>query len=349
MTYRYLPIATALLFCTPLLLSLRGQAAPLGLVLPTANEAIFSTDQSRFYMYTDRNFEGRLSKPWQGGTYGFSRNQRRTSIGIVYTRFHEGIDIRPLRRDSQGRPLDKIRSIADGTVVYINADSTASNYGRYLVVHHDWGHGPFYSLYAHLYAAETTVGKRVKAGEIIAEMGYTGRGINRERAHVHVELNFLMSDRFARWHNQHFTSPNHHGNYNGLNMYGIDIANLLKIHRANPMISIPEFLINHEEVHYRVTVPRTSIPPFLQRYPWLGRDMDRAKSAQSWEFGFAATGVPLEIRPSARAARAPYVSYIKPSATDHSYLTNGRITGTGSNGTLTAGGSRAIQLISDTF
>ena len=36
---------------------------------------------------------------------------------------------------------------------------------------------------------------------------------------------------------------------------GLDIAALLKAHRANPAITIPEFLANHAEVHYRVLVP----------------------------------------------------------------------------------------------
>ena len=33
----------------------------MGLVLPTDNDAIFSSDPSQFYMYTDRNFEGVVS------------------------------------------------------------------------------------------------------------------------------------------------------------------------------------------------------------------------------------------------------------------------------------------------
>ncbi|MEM6278302.1 MAG: M23 family metallopeptidase, partial [Verrucomicrobiota bacterium] len=180
------------------------EAGPIGLVLPTENDAIFSNDPSQFYMYTDRNFEGVISKPWQGGTYGFSRNQRRTSVGIVYTRFHEGVDIKPLYRDASGNPLDDIRAIADGTVVYVNSTSSLSSYGKYVVVHHDWGEGPFFSLYAHLSSAAVTARQQVKAGQPIAKMGYTGVGLNRERSHLHLELCMILSDQFPRWYGQHF-------------------------------------------------------------------------------------------------------------------------------------------------
>ena len=239
--------AVLLLTSSPLL------AGPLGLVLPTDNDKIFS-DPTQFYMYTDRNFEGVRSKPWQGGTYGFSRNGKRTSVGIINTRFHEGIDIRPVRRDASGNPLDDIYSMMNGTVVYVNSDSTKSNYGRYVVVHHDFGNGPFFSLYAHISSATVAAGQQVRAGQTIAKMGYTGAGINRERSHVHVELTMLLSDRFQGWYDRHFTSKNHHGIYNGINMIGLDIASLLKAHRANPGLTMDQFLAS-QEVHYKVLVP----------------------------------------------------------------------------------------------
>ncbi|MEX2578905.1 MAG: M23 family metallopeptidase [Verrucomicrobiales bacterium] len=325
------------------------QAGPLGLVLPTENDAIFSSDPSKFYMYTDRHFEGVSSKPWEGGAYGFSRNQKRTSAGIVFTRIHEGIDIRPVRRDSAGEPLDDVRSIAQGTVVYVNSSTSTSNYGRYMVVHHDWGEGPYFSLYAHLSSAIAETGQRVAAGEPIARMGYTGRGINRERAHVHVELCVLLSDRFQRWFDRHFTSPNHHGIYNGFNLTGMDIAGLFKAHRSNPDISLAEFHANHTEIHYKVLIPKKGNLDFLRRYPSLGRGLDTVKSPKSWEFAFAATGVPLEVRPSERELSQPAVTFVKQSQIDHSNLTAGRITGTGSSATLTPSGSRYMQLISDSF
>jgi len=322
---------------------------PLGLVLPTDNDALFSEDPSRFYMYTDRNFEGVLSKPWSGGAYGFTRDQKRTGAGIILTRLHEGIDIRPVRRNASGEPLDEVRSLSAGTVVYVNASAGQSNYGRYIVVHHDWGHGPFFSLYAHLAGASVKPGQTVAAGQTIGKMGYTGAGINKERAHVHVELNFILSDRFQVWYDRHFTTKNHHGIYNGFNLTGLDIAGLLKAHRANPAISIPEFLANHAEVHYKVLVPGNGELHFLRRYPWLGRDLDRVREPKSWEFSFADSGVPLEIRPSDRQVSTPVVTFVKPTRGDHADFTVERLTGTGSTATLTPAGTRYVQLITDSF
>jgi murein DD-endopeptidase MepM/ murein hydrolase activator NlpD len=332
-----------------LLISAPAPAAPLGLVLPTDNDAIFSEDPSRFYMYTDRNFEGVLSKPWSGGAYGFTRDQKRTAAGIILTRLHEGVDIRPVKRDAAGEPLDEVRAIADGTVVYVNGSSSRSNYGRYVVVHHDWGDGPFFSLYAHLSSTPVTAGQAVKAGETIAKMGYTGEGINRERAHVHVELNFILSDRFQAWYETHFTTKNHHGIYNGINLTGLDIAGLFAAHRENPAITIPEFLRGHAEVHYTVLVPKSGELAFLRRYPWLGRDLEKVPDPKAWEFSFAATGVPLAIRPSGQAVPAPVVTYVKPTKGNHADFTVDRLTGTGGTATLTPSGSRYLQLITDSF
>lgn len=324
-------------------------AAPLGLVLPTDNAAIFSEDPSRFYMYTDRNFEGVLSKPWSGGAYGFTRDQKRTAAGIILTRLHEGVDIRPVKRDAAGEPLDEVRAIADGTVVYVNGSAGQSNYGRYVVVHHDWGDGPFFSLYAHLGSASVAAGQAVAAGATLAKMGYTGDGINRERAHVHVELNFILSDRFQAWYETHFTTKNHHGIYNGINLTGLDIAGLFKAHRENPAITIPEFLRQRSEVHYTVQVPNSGELAFLRRYPWLGRDLEKVPDAKAWEFSFAATGVPLEIRPVGKAVPAPVVTFVKPTKGNHADFTVDRLTGTGSAATLTPAGSRYLQLITDSF
>ncbi|MDP4938030.1 MAG: M23 family metallopeptidase [Verrucomicrobiales bacterium] len=327
--------------------SLEGE--PMGLVLPTDNDAIFSSDPSQFYMYTDRNFEGVVSKPWSGGAYGFTRNQKRTSAGIVMTRLHEGIDIRPLRRDASGEPLDEVRAISKGTVVYVSDSPGASNYGRYIVVHHDWGYGPFFSLYAHLKSSDVAAGETVEAGAKIGGMGYTGAGINKERAHVHVELNMILSDQFKRWYDRHFTTTNRHGIFNGFNLVGMDIAGILIAHRANPSLTIPEYLATQTEVHYKVLIPKSGELPFLRRYPFLARDMDTVQNPTSWEISFAATGVPVAIRPSDRTLSQPVVTFVKPSTGNHADLTVDRLTGTGDSATLSPSGSRYMQLISDSF
>src|SRR5213596_929512 len=87
------------------------------LVLPTDNDAFFSGGGPGFFQFIERNYKGVKSTPWEGGQYGFVRDPMETSAGVVYTRFHEGIDIRALHRDGRGEPLDEVRAIADGKVV----------------------------------------------------------------------------------------------------------------------------------------------------------------------------------------------------------------------------------------
>ena len=232
----FLSIASLALACT---LSSSSLGQGLALQLPTDNRALLENNPEKFYMYVYRTFEGETSKPWQGGGYGFVRNLRRTEQGVVSTRFHEGIDIRPMKRDSGGRPIDNVRSIALGRVVYVQKSAGGSNYGKYIVIEHDWGDGPFLSLYAHLATTVVEEGQRVPAGHVLGRMGYTGAGINRERAHLHLELNILLSLQFDAWHKMKFGSDNRHGLHNGMNLSGLDIANLYLRHQREPDITIP--------------------------------------------------------------------------------------------------------------
>src|SRR4051794_7801918 len=86
------------------------RAEPLDLVLPTDNDALFRGEGAEFYQYVDRDYKGAKSTPWEGGRYGFVRDPIETGEGIVFTRFHEGIDIRALQRDAKGEPLDEVRA-----------------------------------------------------------------------------------------------------------------------------------------------------------------------------------------------------------------------------------------------
>ena len=131
-----------------------------------------------------------------------------------------------------------------------------SNYGRYVVIEHHWDGSSYYSLYGHLSSCMLP-GQEVAKGELIAVMGYTGVGINRERAHVHLELNLMLSHQFEGWHDANFKDdPNHNGIYNGINLTGMDIARLYLALRKNPSLTMPQFL-EEEETFYKVTLPQS--------------------------------------------------------------------------------------------
>ncbi len=320
-------------------------------MLPTANDQLYQGEGSKFYMYVHRHFEGRSSKAWTAGKYGFVRNLKRTKDGVIGTKFHEGIDIRPVKRDRRGRPLDEVRSISAGIVAYVNNSPKLSNYGKYIVIEHLWKCGPIYSLYAHLSETRVKPGQQVSPGQPIGKMGYTGTGINRERAHLHLELGLLLSTRFTGWHDKHFGGTSHHGNHNGINIAGLDVAAYLMAKRDNSSLTVPQYL-ESVPVHYRVTIPRGQQFPepleIVTRYPWLARG-DHKTRTPSWEIAFSASGIPLSVSPSNRSVTAPRVTSVRKCRSKHEYHTKGIITGTGHRASLTKTGKHFIELITGRF
>jgi len=342
MRLRLAPYAFVLFACLPSLLN--GQSEPLNLVLPTENNAIFRGDGPEFYQYIERDFKGVKSTPWEGGQYGYVRDPEETSAGIVYTRFHEGIDIKPMDRDADGEPIDPVRAIAAGVVVHTNPVAGYSNYGKYVVVEHRWDGCNYYSLYGHLSSIMVRPGQRVQQRDQLGVMGHTGEGLNRERAHVHLELNLLMSRQFEAWHDTFFKAePNHNGLYNGLNLIGIDIGRLYLALRKQPSLTIPEFL-SQEDTLYRVLVPNSKYFDLLKFYPWMV-SRNGTETPGSWEVSFNRAGVPLKIRPGSKRVSGPELSYMKPSAIDSSLLTRGQIAGKGQAAHLTTKGVQFLRIL----
>ena len=334
--------SVVLVFHFPMIAQTAGTVVDL--VLPTDNDALFRGDGSAFYQYIERNYKGVKSTPWEGGQYGFVRDPMETSAGIVYTRFHEGIDIRALHRDARGEPLDEVRAIADGQVVHTNLVPGYSNYGKYIVIEHHWEGSDYYSLYGHLSSIAVQPGDTVKRGQHIAVMGYTGAGLNQARAHLHLELNLMFSHQFETWYNAFFRNdPNHNGIYNGINLAGLDIARLFLALRKNPALTIPEFL-SREEVFYKVSLPKSPHFELPKLYPWMLVAGARNQKS-SWEISFARSGVPLKIEPSDQQVTQPELSYVKKSSIDYSSLTRDVISGHGENAHLTNYGRQLMRLL----
>jgi murein DD-endopeptidase MepM/ murein hydrolase activator NlpD len=321
-----------------------ADSQPLNLVLPTDNDALFRGGGPDFYQYIERDYKGVKSTPWEGGQYGFVRDPIQTAAGIVYTRFHEGIDIRPLQRDARGEPLDEVRAIAAGKVVHTNLVAGYSNYGKYIVIEHRWNGSNYYSLYGHLSSIAVEPGKSVAQNQRIAVMGHTGTGINQVRAHVHLELNLMLSHQFQAWHDAFIPGdPNHNGIYNGLNLAGLDIARLYLALRKDPSLTIPDFL-RDEEPFYTVALPRSGHFELPRMYPWmLTKPAD--SSTKAWLVSFSGSGVPLKIEPSPKSVAEAELIWTKKSAVDSTYLTRGDITGRGSKAHLSDSGKRLMRLL----
>lgn len=321
-----------------LILALNGPIYALDLLLPTGNEALLKGDGAGYFQFVDRNFEGQQTTPWEGGQFGFWRDPRRVGSGIAYARFHEGMDVKPLQRDAKGNPLDEVKAILAGEVVYVTP-SGKSNYGSYLVIKHDWGEGPFYSLYAHLKEALVTAGTKVTLGQVVARMGYTGSGIDQRRAHLHVELNVMLNPDFELWHNAGFSTPNHHGIYNGMNLLGLDLQGLYLAQAKDPALTLRSWW-RSQEVEFEIAVPGSARIEVVKTHPWLREGT--APTAPSWHIRCTRWGLPVSIKAGTEAVSAPALTWIKGSNVPHYYATRGLIS---NSSKIAVEGMRFINLM----
>lgn len=313
---------------------------------PTENNLLLLNRNDRFYMHVDRHFEGESSKPWQGGAFGFTRTPMRFDGKVVETKFHEGIDIKPLWRDENGAPTDKIRAIADGRVVHVNAVPGHSNYGNYIVVEHPGADGPLYSLYAHLASAAVRPGDTVIKGGELGLLGWTGEGLNKERAHLHLELCLLLHSDFESWHAAFALGQNHNGRYNGLNLVGLDIARVYQEQAAGKTVELAKFL-RYQEVAWRAAIPRTERFELATRYPWLGEG--DWQGAPSVEISFSRDGQPLSVKPFPTSLPGPLLLWVAETSMPTTIFTNRRVTKKSDGCHLTGAGERFLRLIAGDF
>jgi hypothetical protein len=325
------------------------QAQPRPLIdFPTANRAVLAGQPEQFYMHVNRDFEGEKTTPWEGGMYGFVRGPVRQGSGVVYLRHHEGIDISPLHRDPAGSPLDPILAAADGTVVHASEGAGDSNYGKYVVIEHVIEGSPYYSLYAHLGRITTQVGARVRQGEKIGVMGYTGVGLDRARAHLHFEFAFMISPHFAEWFPADAPrDPNPHGNFNGRNLIGVNPMALLAAARKNPAAFRLGNYLQSEPEAFRVIIPHTPAFTLVKRYPWLVEPGTPASPA-AWVIGFSENGTPVRAAASDRPVAAPaVVSVSAPNGVPLARATRGLVGGSVAHPILTNAGTQMVRLLTE--
>ena len=320
--------------------------AGIDLRLPTENHHLFTGEPEKFFMYVDRTFEGVTSQPWEAGSFGLVRNAVRIENQVVLTKFHEGIDISPVNRDKAGNPLDLVSSIADGKVVYTSPVAGRSNYGKYVVVEHAWDGSSIYSLYAHLAEITSVPGDPVKAGSVLGRMGYTGAGINRTRAHVHLEIGMMLSRNYDSWNRHQKTGANYHGLFNGMNLIGADASGFFLGHKENPELTFSQY-VTRTPAYFKVAVPSKGVPDFVTRHPWLLKGTP--EGAKSWEISMSPLGLPVAFTPSQRQVDAPVVIAIRPSTVPQRYLTRNLVSGQDNRATLTTGGRQLISLLTDDF
>ncbi|MEN9536382.1 MAG: hypothetical protein RLZZ178_379 [Verrucomicrobiota bacterium] len=208
-------------------------------------------------------------------------------------RFHEGIDIRPGRRDAAGEALDLARAAMDGQVAYVNPYVNGS-YGKYVVLVHPGAELPVYSLYAHLASVDPAVklGVFTRRGVTLGRMGRTSAGaspITPDRAHLHFEVGLVLSTGFNAWYAaqpDNRKSPNLHGLFNGQNLIGMDPLPLLSQRSVDVLA-----LLRRQPTALTVVLRAAKTPDFVARYPALARG-ERGKAA-GWYVEFSWQGMPL--------------------------------------------------------
>ncbi len=308
--------------------------------LPTENDALYRGDNAGYYMYVDRLFEGQKTQPWEAGTYGMVRNPFRLSNGqVLYSRMHEGIDVKPMRRDADGVPLDPVHPIAPGTVAYVSEKPGLSNYGRYVVVAHELPEGTIYSLYAHLGSVTCQPGQRVGREDELGILGYSGVGLNKVRAHCHLEVCLMVNADYEK-----FSPPtNKHGNFNGLNLVGVNAAELLLASKGGKPVSFSSYLSRLPE-HYRVRVPRVGTMDLLRRHRFLYKGVPGRRPAPvSLDIAFTAEGVPIAVYPADEEVTEPRIVSCKPMPTLQQNVTVNRVKNSSRNAALTASGLRYVN------
>ncbi len=265
--------------------TLKGTEAPkFKLSWPTPNPAF-----ARGMGYSTFLQKTGPEKPFSSGAFGCVRNNG--------YKFHEGLDLYPVKRDKKGKAVDSIYAAMEGIVSHINATASYSAYGKYIVLEHPSITPPLYSLYAHLDSITPglTKGVRVKIAQVIGKMGNSSSGyrIPMERSHLHFEIGLRLTDQFQKWYDKKlFKSKNRHGNYSGFNLVGIDPIQFYSSYKQKSISSPLDFL-NSLPVSVIARVKSSKRPDFVSRYPSLCKAVKHVSNL--WDVTFGPYGIPLKI------------------------------------------------------
>ncbi len=232
-------------------------------------------------------------KPVSSGAYGCVRNNG--------YKFHEGLDLFPLKRDARGRADDIVFAAMDGIVRHASRTTTHSSYGKYIVIEHPGVKPALYSLYAHLAEIDPNIkpGVTVRVASRLGMMGNTASyRIPLNRSHLHFEVGLRLSDHFQAWYAKRpFKTPNRHGNFSGFNLVGLDPLSFYGSYKSKS-IATPLAFIQSLPIVAKVRVRSSRIPDFVKRYPSLSMQLKPGESPKAWDAYFAAHGFPVRIEPA---------------------------------------------------
>ena len=256
------------------------------LIWPTPNPAF--QDGKPIEAYVQATASGRV----ESGLFGCVRNGG--------SRFHEGLDLYPIKRDGRGEATDPVYAVLPGRVVHASRVAGQSTYGRYVVIEHDQETPAYHTLYAHLASVADAImpSARVETGTVLGIMGRSATyTIPRSRAHVHFEIGFRLTDDFERWYrDQKFDSKNCHGIWNGMNLVSVDPLAFYQNIRSGKVSSLREHL-RSLPVATRLRVYSDRVPDFVRNYPALLTKPFTGKTIVAWDIAFTPYGLPKEWTP----------------------------------------------------
>ena len=307
---------------------------------PTANhELLKAGGETNFFTATNPE------RPWSSGAFGCVRNSG--------TRLHEGIDIKSMERDDDGESIDTVMAVRSGKVVYINRNVSASNYGKYTVLLHEVEGLPLYTLYGHLRNVDEAlnVGDVIDAGATLGTLGRTtntGDGISKKRAHLHFEIGMQVNTKFSQWFDRWYKDGNNfHEDWNGMNMLGLDGAEILK--RANAgSFEILEYL-KSEPTLCRLIIFREDFD-WLERFPQLvdDDDLENKEAIQAWQVDLNFNGIPVRMIPVRNEVQSGGAKYRILKVDDkilEKHPCSGLIFRKGQQWVFTGKGQRAMDLL----
>ena len=230
-------------------------------------------------------------KAFSSGAFGCVRNNG--------YKFHEGVDLFPIKRNKTGQAQDQVFSAIAGIVSYVNHNSGHSAYGKYIVMEHPNVVPSIYTLYAHLAEILPSIKIGVKMNEAMP-LGRMGNSSSFKipliRSHLHFEIGLRLTNQFQAWFNKKgFKTSNRHGNYSGFNLVGIDPLHFFSEYRKRTFHQPLDYL-NSLPVILKVRVKSKKPTDFAQRYPSLCPNFNA--SASFWDCSFGPFGIPVRIEPS---------------------------------------------------
>jgi len=260
-----------------------------------AEKILWPTDSTVFFKGAsiDKFIQPTASGKVESGLFGYVRNNGK--------RFHEGIDIKSLKKDRKGDPKDAVQAVLPGKVVHVNSIAGNSSYGRYVVLEHTSAIPPIYTLYAHLSKINPNIkkGVSVEAGTLLGTMGTTSMSdkIPKSRAHLHFEMGLMLSDNFHGWYGeQDYSTPNMHNRWNGINLIGFDPLDCYQKFRAGKVSTIQNYL-QQQPPAFTIRIPSRQVPTFIKRYPSLCKKAYDPKDIVGWEINFTWYGLPYRWTP----------------------------------------------------